>query len=42
MTIALEVYLSEPGVGTVAFEHVVLVTEAEPEILTLGCPSRWW
>jgi Xaa-Pro aminopeptidase len=42
MTIALEVYLSEPGVGTVAFEHVVLVTDGEPEILTLGCPSRWW
>jgi Xaa-Pro aminopeptidase len=42
MTIALEVYLSEPGVGTVAFEHVVLVTDDEPEILTLGCPSRWW
>jgi Xaa-Pro aminopeptidase len=42
MTIALEVYLSEPGVGTVAFEHVVLVTDSEPEILTLGCPSRWW
>ena len=42
MTIALEVYLSEPGVGTVAFEHVVLVTDGKPEILTLGCPSRWW
>jgi Xaa-Pro aminopeptidase len=42
MTIALEVYLSEPGVGTVAFEHVVLVTDGEPEILTLGCPARWW
>jgi Xaa-Pro aminopeptidase len=42
MTLALEVYLSEPGVGTVAFEHVVLVTEDEAEILTLGCPARWW
>jgi Xaa-Pro aminopeptidase len=42
MTIALEVYLSEPGVGTVAFEHVVLVTDGEPEVLTLGCPARWW
>ena len=42
MTIALEVYLSEPGIGTVAFEHVVLVTDDEPEILTLACPSRWW
>ena len=42
MTIALEVYLSEPGVGTVAFEHVLIVTEDEPEILTTGCPSVWW
>lgn len=42
MTIALEVYLSEPGVGTVAFEHVVEVTDAEPRILTLDCPARWW
>lgn len=42
MTLALEVYLSEPGVGTVAFEHAVLVTDGEPEILTLGCPARWW
>ena len=42
MTLALEVYLSEPGVGTVAFEHVVIVTEDEPEVITLGCPSRWW
>ena len=42
MTIALEVYLSEPGTGTVAFEHVVVVTDGEPEIITLGCPARWW
>jgi ectoine hydrolase len=42
MTIALEVYLSDPAVGTVAFEEVVLVTEDEPEILTSACPARWW
>jgi Xaa-Pro aminopeptidase len=42
MTIALEVYLSDPEVGTVAFEEVVLVTEDEPEILTAGCRARWW
>jgi len=42
MTIALEVYLSEAGVGTVAFEHVLVVTEGAPEILTTGCPSVWW
>ncbi len=42
MTIALEVYLSDPGVGTVAFEHVLIVTDGAPEILTTGCPSIWW
>lgn len=42
MIIALEVYLSDPGIGTVVTEEVVLVTEGEPEILTTGCPSRWW
>ena len=42
MTLALEVYLSEPGVGTVAFEHVVVVTDDKPEIITLACPARWW
>lgn len=42
MTLALEIYLSEPGVGTVAFEHVLIVTDGEPEILTAGCPSTWW
>ncbi len=42
MTIALEVYLSEPGVGTVAFEHVLIVTDDAPEVLTTGCPSVWW
>lgn len=40
MTIALEVYLGEPDVGTVVVEEVVLVTDGEPEILTTGCPAR--
>ena len=39
MTIALEVYLSEPGVGTVAIEHVVLVTDGEPEDPDAGLPG---
>jgi Xaa-Pro aminopeptidase len=42
MTIALEVYISEPGVGTVVNEEVVLVTEGEPEVLTAGSPARHW
>ena len=42
MTIALEVYLSEPGLGSVVNEEVILVTESEPEILTSACPARQW
>ena len=42
MTIALEVYLADTAVGTVANEEVVLVTEGEPEILTADSPSRHW
>jgi Xaa-Pro aminopeptidase len=42
MTIAFEVYLTDPSVGTVALEEVVLVTDDEPEILTRGCQTRWW
>lgn len=42
MTIALEVYLSDPTVGTVAHEEVVLVTSDGPEMLTAGCPARRW
>lgn len=42
MTLALEVYLSDADLGTVAFEHVLLVTDGEPEILTHECPARWW
>jgi Xaa-Pro aminopeptidase len=42
MTLALEVYVSEPGLGTVANEEVVLVTTGEPEVLTLSSPARHW
>ena len=42
MTIALEFYLSEPGIGTVVNEEVVLVTEGAPEVLTAASPARRW
>lgn len=42
MTIAIEQHVSRPGVGTVRYEETVLVTDAEPEIMTAGCPARWW
>jgi Xaa-Pro aminopeptidase len=42
MTIAVEQHVSRPGVGTVRYEETVLVTESEPEIMTAGCPARWW
>ena len=42
MTIAIEQHVSRPGVGTVRYEETVLVTDDEPEIMTAGCPARWW
>ncbi len=42
MTIALEVYVSDPEIGTVVNEEVVLVTDGDPEVLTSGCPARHW
>ena len=42
MTLALEVYISEPGLGTVANEEIVLVTEGEPDVLTRSSPARHW
>jgi Xaa-Pro aminopeptidase len=42
MTIAIEQHVSKPGVGTVRYEETVLVTEGAPEIMTAGCPARWW
>jgi Xaa-Pro dipeptidase len=42
MTVAFEVYVSDPEVGTVVNEEIVLVTDGAPEILTAGCPSRRW
>jgi Xaa-Pro aminopeptidase len=42
MTIALEVYVSDPQIGTVVNEEVVLVTNGEPEVLTRDCPARAW
>jgi Xaa-Pro aminopeptidase len=42
MTLAVERYVTRAGVGTVRFEETVLVTDHGPEIMTAGCPVRWW
>jgi Xaa-Pro aminopeptidase len=42
MTLAVERYVNRAGVGTVRIEETVVVTENEPEIMTAGCPVRWW
>ena len=34
--------VSRPDVGTVRYEDTVIVTEAEPEVLTSTCKPRWW
>ena len=42
MTLAVEQHVTKAGVGTVRFEETVLITENGPEIMTGGCPARWW
>ncbi len=42
MTLAVEQHVTKAGVGTVRFEETVLITEHGPEIMTAGCPARWW
>lgn len=42
MTLAVERYVTRAGVGTVRIEETVLVTDNGPEIMTAGCPVRWW
>ena len=42
MTLAVEQHVTKASVGTVRFEETVLVTEHGPEIMTAGCPVRWW
>lgn len=42
MVLAVEQHVSRRGIGTVRYEDVLVVTEGAPEILTLGCPARWW
>jgi Xaa-Pro aminopeptidase len=42
MTIAIEQHVSRSGAGTVRYEETVLVTGGAPEIMTAGCPARWW
>jgi Xaa-Pro aminopeptidase len=42
MTIAVETYVSGQDGTTAIYEETVLVTDAEPEIMTAACPARWW
>jgi len=42
MVLAVEVYLSTPGVGLAGFEQNVVVRDGEAENLTRGLKARWW
>ena len=42
MVLAVEVYLSTPGVGLAGFEQNVVITDGEPENLTAALRPRWW
>ena len=42
MTIAVEAMVGRPEVGAAGFEQDVLVTSDGCEVLTAGCPEKWW
>lgn len=42
MVLAIEAVVGRAGVGSSNFEQTLIVGEDEPEILTAGCPTRWW
>jgi Xaa-Pro aminopeptidase len=42
MVIAVEVLLTQPEVGGVGFEQDVIVTAEGCDVITRGCPARWW
>ena len=42
MVIAIEAAIGRPGIGTAAFEQVMIVHEDGVEVLTDGCRKRWW
>ncbi len=42
MVLAIEAVVGRAGVGSSNFEQTLIVGESEPEILTAGCPTRWW
>lgn len=42
MVIAVEAIVGRDGVGSSNFEQTLIVGEDRVEILTSGCPDRWW
>ena len=42
MIFAVEAEVGRQGAGTGAFEHDVLITAGEPEILTTSAKNVWW
>jgi Xaa-Pro aminopeptidase len=40
--IAVEIVLGTPATGGISHEDVVIVGEDGNEVLTAGCPKRWW
>jgi len=42
MALAVEQHVGRRGVGTVRYEETLIITDAEPEIMTRGCKPRWW
>jgi Xaa-Pro aminopeptidase len=40
--LALEIVVGTPETGGISHEEVVIVTDQGTEVITTGCPRRWW
>jgi Xaa-Pro aminopeptidase len=40
--IAIEIVVGTPATGGISHEEVVIVHPDANEVLTAGCPKRWW
>lgn len=42
MVLALEIVMGTPETGGIAHEEIIIVHDDRNEVLTTGCPQRWW
>ncbi len=40
--LAVEIVIGTPATGGIAHEEIIIVHPDRNEVITTGCPQRWW